>query len=258
MRKLRKFIVYVIVMLLLLSAGPLTKLVAGGAGGSDWRTVSRESARIAPLPADHPEALLHVYAARTFSWRGALAVHTWFAVKPTDAEQYTVYEAIGWRARHGGSALAIHHDLPDRYWFGSRPELIAELSGDGVDEVIERLDAAARAYPYATTYRTWPGPNSNTFTAWVGRALPELELDLPPTAIGKDWLDAGDGEFFAETPSNTGYQISLYGVLGLLIGIEEGIEINIAGLTVGIDPLDLALKLPGFGRIGGIDDVRAE
>ncbi|MFP6757311.1 MAG: DUF3750 domain-containing protein, partial [Alphaproteobacteria bacterium] len=83
-------------------------------------------------------------------------------------------------------------------------------------------------------------------------------LDLPPTAIGKDWLDAGNGELFAETPSNTGYQVSLFGVLGLLIGVEEGIEINIAGLTVGIDPLDLALKLPGVGRIGGIDGVRAE
>lgn len=258
MSKLNKIFFLMLVFFLLLLAGPVTKLLASGAGASDWRTASRESARIAPLPADHPAALIQVYAARTFSWRGALAVHTWFAAKPSDGEHYTVYEVIGWRARNGGSALAIHQDLPDRHWYGARPELIAELRGDGTDAVIKRLDAAARAYPYATDYRMWPGPNSNTFTAWVARALPELELDLPPTAIGKDWLDNGSGEFFAETPSNTGYQVSLFGLLGLLVGVEEGVEINVGSLTLGIDPLDLAVKLPGFGRVGGIDEVWAD
>jgi hypothetical protein len=90
----------------------------------------------------------------------------------------------------------------------------------------------------------YPGPNSNTFTAWVGRLVPELKLDLPPTAIGKDYL--GDS-LVAKAPSGTGFQFS---VLGLLAGVEEGIEVNVAGLTFGIDPLDFALKLPGIGRVG--------
>ena len=64
-----------------------------------------------------------------------------------------------------------------------------DLRGDGVDDVIVRLDRAARAYPWAGRYRIWPGPNSNTFTAWLGRAVPELGLDLPPTAIGKDFVE---------------------------------------------------------------------
>jgi hypothetical protein len=247
-----------VAVLALLLVGPVAKLIAGGSGNNDWRTASRESAGIAPLPADHPAALVQVYAARTFSWRGALAVHTWISAKPSGADHYTVYEVIGWRSRNGGSALAIHRDLPDRHWYGAAPELLTQLSGDGIDDVIVRLDAAARAYPYGSSYRMWPGPNSNTFTAWVGRAVPELKLDLPPTAIGKDWLDNGGGEFFASVPSNTGYQVSLFGVLGLLVGIEEGIEISIATLTIGVDPLDLALKLPGFGRIGGIDSAHAE
>ena len=92
----------------------------------------------------------------------------------------------------------------------------------------------------------YPGPNSNTFTAWVGRLIPELKLDLPPTAIGKDYL--GD-KLIAKAPSGTGFQFSVLGLLGLLAGVEEGIEINLAGLTFGIDPLDLALKLPAIGRI---------
>ena len=93
----------------------------------------------------------------------------------------------------------------------------------------------------------YPGPNSNTYTAWVGRHIPELKLDLPPTAIGKDYLGYG---VIAKAPSGTGIQISFFGLLGILAGVEEGLEINVAGLTFGVDPLGLALKLPGFGRIG--------
>jgi hypothetical protein len=32
---------------------------------------------------------------------------------------------------------------------------------------IERIDKAACAYPYGAAHRPWPGPNSNTFTAWI-------------------------------------------------------------------------------------------
>ena len=109
-----------------------------------------------------------------------------------------MYEVIGWRLRWNDTALAIHQRVPDRRWFGSEPELLAERRGDGVDALIERIDRTTRAYPYGGEYRLWPGPNSNTFTAWVGRAVPELELDLPPTAIGKDYL--GD-RLLARAPS---------------------------------------------------------
>jgi hypothetical protein len=34
------------------------------------------------------------------------------------------------------------------------------------------------------------------------------------------------------------------------IGRIEGLEIHLLGLTIGIDPLGLALKLPGVGRLG--------
>ncbi len=84
----------------------------------------------------------------------------------------------------------------------------------------------------------------------MARAAPELKLDLPATAVGKDWLDTGSGQLFAGTPSGTGFQFSLFGVFGILAGVEEGVEVNVAGLTVGIDPLDLGLKLPGIGNIG--------
>ena len=77
--------------------------------------------------------------------------------------------------------------------------------------------------------------------------MPELALDLPPTAIGKDYIPGG---IAAKTPSGTGYQVSLFGLLGVMAGVEEGLEINILGLTFGVDPKDLSVKLPLAGRLG--------
>ena len=123
-----------------------------------------------------------------------------------------------------------------------------DVRGEGVDELIKKIDNAAKTYPYRNTYSVWPGPNSNTFIAWIGRLVPELRLDLPPTAIGKDWL--GRTKFFSSTPSGTGYQFSVLGLFGILIGVEEGLEINILGLNFGIDVFDMSLRLPGIGRLG--------
>ena len=73
-------------------------------------------------------------------------------------------------------------------------------------------------------------------------------MRLPPTAIGKDWRD--QTFFVGRTPSGTGLQLSVEGLLGLSVGWVEGIEINVLGLVTGIDIRRPALKLPGFGRIG--------
>ena len=240
-----------LLILLLLLFGPLMTVINGTVDVTrDWGTASRESAGLAPDPVETREAVIQVYAARASGWRGAFAVHSWIAVKPTDAPTYTVYQMVGWRdhVHHGLPNLVGTTDVPDPYWFGNRPELLAELRGDGVNQVIQRIEQAVRAYPYVDQYRLWPGPNSNTFTAFIGRRVPELALDLPPTAIGKDYL--ADGAIFAPSPSGTGFQVSLLGLLGVLVGRREGLEVNVLSLIIGIDPLAPALKLPGLGRIG--------
>lgn len=233
-----------------LLAGPAAVALGGmTALGGDWRTASREPVGMAPEPADNPEPIIQVYGARAFNWRGAFAVHTWISVKRRSAAAFTTYEVIGWRLRSGLDALATRQGPPDRQWFGNAPEIYLDLRGERVEALIDKVEAAVAAYPYKAHYRTWPGPNSNTFTAHIARAVPELGLDLPSTAIGKDYL--GLGSFAARSPSGTGFQVSLFGLLGVLIGIEEGIELNLLGLAVGVDPLDLALRLPGLGRLGG-------
>jgi hypothetical protein len=230
----------------------LDRVESGPAG--DWRTASRASVGLAPDPRTTPEAVVQVYAARAVRWRGYFGVHTWIAVKPRDAGVYTVYEVNAWRLRRSGSSVSSGERPPDSRWFGSRPDLIAERRGEGVDALIARIEQAVASYPYADDYRVWPGPNSNTFVAHVLRAAPELRADLPATAIGKDYLGWPP---LARAPSGTGAQLSLFGALGVLAAVEEGLELNVLGLTFGIDPLDLALKLPLAGRLGWPAPVEA-
>ncbi|HLF49814.1 MAG TPA: DUF3750 domain-containing protein [Methylomirabilota bacterium] len=234
--------------LLVLLLGAAAGCAALGRAGENWRDLRRDSSGQAPDAAETREAVLQIYTARSVGWRGVLAVHSWIAVKPSGAAAYTRYEVMGWGVDQGAPALRINRTGPDNYWFGSRPDLLVDRRGEGVDELIAQVEAAVAAYPYAGDYRIWPGPNSNTFTAYVGRAVPALRLDLPPTAIGKDYLAYGIP--VGPSPSGTGIQLSLLGLFGVLAAWEEGIELNVLGFTFGLDLKRPALKLPIAGRVG--------
>jgi len=153
----------------------------------DWRTASRESAGIAPDPATTHEAVLQVYGARAWGWRGWFAIHTWIAAKRTGEDYYTVYDVVGWRSHHNKPVMLVRQDIPDRLWYGEMPKIIKEYRGKGVDDLIDSVEQAAQDYPWKTDYKVFPGPNSNTFTAWVAKQVPELDLKLPFTAIGSGY-----------------------------------------------------------------------
>src|SRR5262249_21476919 len=157
-----------------------------------------------------------------------------------DAAEYTRYDVTGF----GSRPVRINGYVPDSYWIGNRPEMVAAIGGDVAAAAIPKIEQAIRNYAYggAGDYRMWPGPNSNTFVATVLRAAPELEVAMPPEAIGKDFR--ADGSLFGLTESATGVEMSLYGLFGLKVGRVEGIEINFFTLVAGLDLRRPALKIP--------------
>ena len=166
-------------------------------------------------------------------------------VKPANAASYTRYDVTGF-----GRPLRINGYPPDSYWIGNRPDMIAAIGGDRAAAAIPKIEQAIKSYAYIAdgAYRLWPGPNSNTFVATVLRAVPELEVAMPPEAIGKDFR--ADGSLFGLTESGTGVEMSLYGLLGLKVGRVEGLEVNFLSLVAGLDTRRPAVKIPAFGRIG--------
>ena len=214
----------------------------------NWWQARRDSSGQAPDPATTPEAVIQVYAARTVGWKGLFGVPH---LGRREAHRRSGVHALrghGLGREPGAPALRVNRTGPDNYWFGSHPELLVDRRGEGVDDLIGKVEAAVAAYPYPDSYRTWPGPNSNTFIAHIGREVPELRLRLPATAVGKDYLPGGAPAGL--TPSGTGVQLSLLGLAGVLVGWDDGIEVNVLGLTFGVDLLRPALKLPGVGRVG--------
>lgn len=218
----------------------------------DWSRADWSSAKLLPEPSAHRPALIRIYAARTGRWKGIFAHHTWIVVKPEGARRYTRFDKVGW-----GSPVRTDAWPADARWFGNAPQLVLALDGEEAARLIPEVATAVAEYPYRNwgDYRVWPGPNSNTFVAYVVARVPELKVALLPTALGKDYHPLLD--IAALTPSHTGVQVQLGGVLGVAVGWVEGLEINVLGLVAGIDVRRPALKLPGWGRIGFAPDPSA-
>lgn len=171
-----------------------------------------------------------------------IARHPWLAVRHKGERTWHVFEVGG-----GGDADdPFHHHSPygdpilHKLWRGEEAERAAAC--------IER-EAGAVKSRIERDYVLFPGPNSNTFGDVMLRKC-HLHASLPSTSIGKDWrgwIGAG------VSSEGTGLQIETP-VLGLKIGLKEGIELHVLGLSIGIDLWPPAIILPlGPGRLGFAD-----
>jgi hypothetical protein len=237
-----------VLLFLLLIIGPISVSTAAylfNDRRENWQIADRSSAGLLPPAAQHADALVRVYAARTVRWRGIFAVHSWIVLKPRDATRYTRYDYTAW-----GEPIRVDGFAPDGRWFGALPQTVVAVDGDEAERVILQIRTVIESYRFSAygDYRAWPGPNSNTFVQTVLNAVPELHAVLPPTAIGKDF--PYDGGWWGRTASGTGVFVSLGGYLGLTIGWIEGVELNLFGGVLGVDLRRPALKFPGVGRLG--------
>ena len=156
-------------------------------GGNSWRESSRSSAGLAPLATEFSDPVVLAYRAKVWGIRGLVADHTWIATKEENASDYTVYEVIGWRRFRDMPVVRVAQDMPDRRWFGATPIPMVDIRGPEAAGLIDKINDAVARYPYPESYSAFPGPNSNTFTAWVAHEVPELGLELPLRAIGKNY-----------------------------------------------------------------------
>jgi Protein of unknown function (DUF3750) len=213
-------------------------------GPRSWRNADWSSTGTLPEADKFKPARVVVFTGTTGAWKGVFSVHSWIVLKRANARDWTRYDVVGW-----GNPVRVNGWPADGRWFGNMPVAIADVSGADAERLIPKIEAAVRDYRFARDgdYRMWPGPNSNSFTAAVLRAVPELGLALPPNAVGRDFRD---GFYAGRTDSGTGVELNLNGYAALKLGWVEGVEFNLLGLVAGLDLRHPGLKLPGFGRIG--------
>lgn len=229
--------------------------IAAGAGMNilrgwpeNWRSASWSSSGVLPQAAAVPDARVLVLAARTGRWKSIFAEHMSIVLKPAGADRWTRYDVVGW-----GEPVRKNAYPADAHWYGNRPYVVAEIRGEAAENLIPRIEQTIAVYPHRQrgTYTVWPGPNSNTFVAWVVRQTDGFAVELPPVAVGKDYL--GEGLAIGPAASRTGFVISAWGVVGFTAALREGIELNLLGTSIGIDPDDLAVKLPAIGKLSLYD-----
>lgn len=117
---------------------------------------------------------------------GLLADHYWFVVLEEDGSCHR-WEVWQTPDAGGVSVGHVHCDLkPPDEGVGGGPARIAAVwhgaEAAAIRAVLERPDG----YPHCRWYRYWPGPNSNTFVAWVLRRA-GVEYPLSWRAIGADY-----------------------------------------------------------------------
>lgn len=238
-----------IVVIIVLSA--LAKWLQEGeriaqASALGWHQLPRNATDILPDPViARDAAIVQVLGAPTYGWRGYVAIHPWLIYKRAGQTEYTRFEVIGWGRTH---VVRRNHAGADSLWYGAPPTVLVAHQGPAAQAMIDKIENAIASYPYAQSYKSYPGPNSNTFIAHIGRQVPELNLDLPPTAIGKDYQPWQSP--ITTPPSGRGIQLSLGGFFGLILSTQEGIELNLLGVAMGLDFNCPALRLPFIGRVG--------
>ena len=248
MKKLSKGLLFVIVIIAL---SALAKWMQEGeriaqASALGWHQLPRHASHILPDPSSHRDtAIVQVLTAPTFGKRGYVAIHPWLIYKRAGQSDYTRVEVIGWGRT---DVVRRNHAAADALWYGATPSVLVSHKGPEAQSLIDAIEVAIASYPYAQSYRSYPGPNSNTFIAHIGREVPALNLDLPPTAIGKDYQPWQTP--LVAPPSGQGFQLSLGGFVGLILSPQEGIEVNLFGAALGLDFNCPALRLPFLGRVG--------
>ena len=207
-----------------------------------WRQADWSSAALLPPATADREAALYILAARTGGMKGAVADHSWIVMKSAGESRYERFDVVGW-----GMPVRRNSQPPDGRWYSNEPRVVFARRGGEADAMVPKVRAAIAAYPYAMAggYHIFPGPNSNTFTAYVMRQVPGIDVALPTVAVGRDY--PVDRRFVSIDPDGRDVRISLWGYAGVAAGAKTGFEVNLLGLVAGIDPARLGVKIPAFG-----------
>jgi hypothetical protein len=200
-----------------------------------------------PAPPSPPsdELVVQLRSAALSGPLGTLARHHYFVAFDPAAGRPHRWDLWQYANSGGASWGHVHRDLldPDADLGGGPPRVECAWQGDEARALLAALGRSAE-YPYRGGYVALPGPNCNTYVAWVLRQA-GASFDLDPRALGKDYLGpVGAGT----TTTSSGVQAEST-LVGAKLGLRDGAEMHLLTFTCGLDVWPPAIKTPA-GRIG--------
>jgi hypothetical protein len=174
-------------------------------------------------------------------WHTRFARHTFFDLRPRSQGPWLRLEVLN---PSSGVLLTVLDEaevFADQRW-GRSVEVLAARAGPEAARIArELLDRGpAQHLVYLEGYRGFPGPNSNTFADALVRATPDFGVLLDHNAVGKDWAWPAR---VGRSATGTGVELELP-LLGLQLGLNEGVELHLLGLTLGVGLVPPTVKLP--------------
>ena len=154
-------------------------LVLTGAG---CRRVPEQSAFLAMT--DRPAELVVQLRCAKVPQAPAIADHCWFAEFDQEGRRWHRWEVMRYPAGPWGH---VQRDVmaPDAGCGAGASWVLREFRGPRAERLRDVLHEPRR-YPFRDRYRYWPGPNSNTYVAWVFREA-DIAASLPGTAYGRGY-----------------------------------------------------------------------
>lgn len=121
--------------------------------------------------------------------------------------------------------------------WGERVVVLGQSDGRKNPEYVREIAKFAAGYD-ESVYRAFPGPNSNTFAEELLRNVDGVSAVLDHNAVGKE-----SGWHIGRSAGGTGGELQTP-VLGLTLGVREGIELSFLGFSGGVSIFPPAIKLP--------------
>ena len=151
--------------------------------------VRPDQSQFTPITSAGPEeAFAQLRCAKIPGIEG-IAAHCWLVLWDQQQRKWTRWEVwqkadmgagLGHVWTRSGAGSAVQGVGAGKSW------ALAQWKGESALR-IRRICSRPEAYPWADTYAYWPGPNSNTYIAWV-LLQADVEASLPPAAIGARYL----------------------------------------------------------------------
>jgi len=169
------------------------------------------------------------------------ATHSWVQYRPDVNSPWRRIEIVN------KTSGLLHHVIDDetahakKRW-DERVRILSQSDGNKNPHFVRDIMSFAKNYE-ASIYRVWPGPNSNTFAEHLMREVDGVSAVLDHNAVGKE-----HGFYAGRTAGGTGVEMQSP-VAGLALGLREGVEVSLFGLTGGVSFYPPAVKIPFLPRI---------